>query len=413
METPDEDYDTDLVRRRSVDEWDGGLIAGYEHEAGRHGLGLGGELRLHRGHHFGDVRWALVYPAGLPRYHRFYDYEVEKTSLSLYLRDRVRLAPRWSLEAALQLQHHRMSMGEDKRYGTSFERDYSFLSPRLGLVWQPSQGRSFFLSAAHGTREPGHKDIYDAGDFWSGPGAELLQGEDYVSHFENGRYVGPEADPEKVLDLELGGRLNGERCALDATLYWMDFRDEIVPWAGALDDNQLPTNGNAEQSRHSGLELAGRLELIRGWTLAGTAFLTRDRFVKYTEHYWTPDWDIESAVYDGQAIPGYPMRAWQLRLDGRLLGAEPWISLRGVGRQWLDGRNLEERSVEPFTLLDAGLGLSLPGLAPMKGARLSARVNNLLNAEYESAGYIESDDLEPRWFVGAPRNYYLGLSLVF
>jgi outer membrane receptor protein involved in Fe transport len=39
------------------------------------------------------------------------------------------------------------------------------------------------------------------------------------------------------------------------------------------------------------------------------------------------------------------------------------------------------------------------------------RVNNLLDIEYESSGYIEYDDWEPRYFVGGPRNWYAGLSV--
>jgi len=408
------------VRRRPVDEWDGGWIPGLEWELGEHRLGLGGELRLHRSHHFGDVRSATVYPAELPQYQRFYDYRIRRNAASAYLRDRIEWQGGWAMDAALQLQRQSVVLFDDRRWEVGFEREYSFLSPRLGLSWRPRDGQSYFASAALGSRSPAHRDVYDAGDFWSGPGGEIYQDfwgvEGYVSHFrpegDGIVYVGPEAKPEKVFDLELGGRIEASRFALDWTLYWMDFRDEIVPYAGALDDNQHPSNGNAERSRHMGLELGGRLRLAEGWSLSGAAHFTRDRFVRFTEYGY--DWDEYepvATVYDGQAIPGYPVYAWNLRLEGSAWRASPWLAARGAGRQWLDGDNNEYRSVEPYALMDAGMGWELGDLYRLRGLRLDLRVNNLLNTRYESAGYIDWDDLEPRWFVGAPRNVYASLSV--
>lgn len=404
-------FETDLVRRRTVDEWDAGWIPQFDWILGAQQLGVGGELRLHDSHHFADVRWAEVYPAELPQYQRYYDYRVAKRSLTAYVKDRLQLTAAFAVEGVLQLRHHRFEMDEDRRYGVVFERDYTFVSPRIGLTWKPGPGSSFFASAAHGTREPSHKEIYWATDFWSGPDVKPY-------HFEESgdglAYVGPEVDPEKVLDLELGGRLNFARAAFDWTLYWMDFRDEILPFAGTLDDNQYPNNGNAERSRHAGVELGGKLRLLEGWTLGGAANFTRDRFVEYTEYGY--DWDADEPVvnvYDDQAIPGYPVYGWNLRLDGRSGRLRPWLAGRGAGRQWLDGRNEESRSVDPYALLDAGLGVDLAGLWGIEGLSLDARVSNVLDTEYETSGYIESDDLMPRWFVGAPRHWYVSLSVDF
>nr|MBC8367151.1 TonB-dependent receptor [bacterium] len=256
VEAPNNEV-TDLIRRRTVDEWDAGWIPQFDWLKGRHKLQFGGELRLHRSEHFGDVQWAEVYPANLPQYQRFYDYKIKKTSLSAYFKDRIQLSDDFALEAVLQMQHQGIELYEDKRFDVAYTRDYNLVSPRLGLSWNPAEGRSFFMSASHGGRSPAHRDVYNAGDFWSGPGGEIYQeywgNESYVSHFrESGgqlTYIGPEAKSEKVLDLELGGRLSSKRFTVDLTLYWMDFRDEIVPYAGAQDDNQYPNNGNAEQSR--------------------------------------------------------------------------------------------------------------------------------------------------------------------
>jgi len=280
----------------------------------------------------------------------------------------------------------------------------------VGLHWQVATGVSVFANTAHGRREPSLKEIYYASDYWSGP--DIRDG-NFKEDSQGLRYVGPEVKPEKVMDVEVGGRWSTDRFALDLALYWMDFRDEIVPWGGTLDDDDNPNNGNADQSRHLGVEVAGKCDLGNAWVVSGQGHFTRDRFIKHTEYSWPLDWGelIVVANYDDQTIPGYPQYVWNLRLDGRVSRLELWTSYRRVGRQYLDGQNLDDRSVDPYGVMDVGLSLPVEALAPMQRARAFFRVNNLLDTEYETAGYIEADDLEGRWFVGAPRNFYLGVDL--
>ncbi len=44
---------------------------------------------------------------------------------------------------------------------------------------------------------------------------------------------------------------------------------------------------------------------------------------------------------------------------------------------------------------------------------LSVRVNNLFDTKYAAAGYIEVDDGEPRYMVGAERNFFVSIGLGF
>jgi len=42
---------------------------------------------------------------------------------------------------------------------------------------------------------------------------------------------------------------------------------------------------------------------------------------------------------------------------------------------------------------------------------LNIRINNLLDRDFPTAGYIEPEDGLPRYIVGAKRNYFVLLSL--
>ena len=74
---------TDLVRRRTVDEWDAGWVPEVTRTSGDWTVTVGGEARLHEAHHLGDVRWAEHYPDGVDPNHRYYDYRVEKRTFAL------------------------------------------------------------------------------------------------------------------------------------------------------------------------------------------------------------------------------------------------------------------------------------------------------------------------------------------
>ena len=70
--------ESDLVRRRTVGEWDYGWVPTLSHRRGPFTLTVSGELRLHDAHHTGEVKWAQYYPVGVAPDHRYYDYRVDK-----------------------------------------------------------------------------------------------------------------------------------------------------------------------------------------------------------------------------------------------------------------------------------------------------------------------------------------------
>src|SRR5262249_3768784 len=114
---------------------------------------------------------------------------------------------RWQLYGDAQLRHARFRYSGAVPLGSV---TWTFVNPKLGARYQPSGAVSVYASVGRATREPTRND--------------LLAGEDDATVFHDLRAV----RPERLLDFEAGVDLHGRRLAVQATVYAMEFRNEIA-----------------------------------------------------------------------------------------------------------------------------------------------------------------------------------------
>ena len=378
---------SDLVRRRTVEEWDAGWVPSFTHARGRWTVELQGEARLHRGHHYGEVRWAEFYPAGVAPNQRYYDYKVDKRTASAAGELRVDVSPRVSLTGGLQVSHHGYDLFDDRVKGVSLSPGYTFVLPRAGVVVKLSPEAHAYAGGAGGTRGPFFRSLYDPQDYYAVP----------VS-----------LDPEDVVNLEAGLSAQRARWRARGNVYWMRFANEIV-YAGALDDNGVPIYGNGARSRRVGAELDGSLALGRGVSLDGALTVSRNTFTRYREF----DFEGGSVVYDGNRVAGFPDVMASLAARGEWRGARGTVPLRHVGRFFLDNTQRADRVNDAYTLADVALSVPVPASWTGGGRgrlAIDVRVNNLFDARYTSFGYMDG---EPLFIPAAGRHAYGGVSVTF
>jgi iron complex outermembrane receptor protein len=393
---------TDLVRKRTVEEWDAGWIPHLQwtHAGGRGRLQAGAALRLHQAHHYGQVVWAEHTPPGLEPDHRYYDYEVGKRTVQPFLQESYRLSDRWNLMAGLTWTSHRYELKKDRRKGIAFDESYDFLLPRLGITYKPTQHLSLFANVSRGAREPAFRDIYDPQDYWS----ERVH-----------------LDEEKLTDYELGVQQNFLRGYLRANLYWLHFSNEIV-WAGALDDSGVPITANGAVTNHRGVELEGAWNPADRWGAHLALSWSRNTFSRFTEF----DWDGNPVDHSGNRIAGVPDWLATLQLTGGWGPVDGLLTLRHVGRFYLDNtedmRKFPEARSDPgyihrvndaFTVVDLALrvdlGTEIADMLSARAARIDLRINNLTDELYTTFGYM--DWPEPVWTPAATRSVYAGLTV--
>jgi iron complex outermembrane receptor protein len=183
--------------------------------------------------------------------------------------------------------------------------DWSFVDPRVGFRRTISPNLSVYASIGRARREPARLD--------------LLLGEDDASVEHDLEAV----KPEEVIDVEAGLNVNTPRLALQASLYSMDFDNEIA-LTGELSEVGLPLRRNVDNSFRRGLEIDLRWIVGRKWTIIHASNLSHNRIKEWAQFY---------DVYDssGEWIGSEPV----LHFDVPPLLTPEVIINQGI--EWLDG----------------------------------------------------------------------------
>jgi iron complex outermembrane receptor protein len=378
----------------------------WTHEHGTATAGL--ELRVHRSHHWGNIRWAQNLP---PQWNqpetadfRFYEYRGGKDMVSAYVQHLYRMTPTVSLMTNLQYVFNRYSLSQEKYLGTDFDVDYHFLNPRVGMNINLSEEVNAYINFAVTSREPRRKNLYDATFSWTGevPQFEQLPGGRY--NFEK-----PLVKPERLLNLELGAGYTTPQARLAVNAYWMDFRDEIVK-SGQLDLFGQPITGNADRTRHMGVELSGELNILPDLSLQANTTVSRNTIVRHTTYVKqkNPQTGVREVVpiaLDGKRLGGFPDLLANARLSYQ---REPWfasVSLQHVGAFYTDNFENPNRKNDAYTVVHALLGVRWKELWGLHGIEFRIQVNNLFDALYASYGVGDE------FFPAAERNLFASVKV--
>ena len=190
----------------------------------------------------------------------------------------------------------------------------------------------------------------------------------------------------------------------------MNFLNEIV-YAGALDDNGVPIYGNGAKSRRLGMEVDGSAAIATHFAVDGALSLAHNTFTSYREY----DYEGGAAVYDGNRVAGFPDVMASVTARAGFGASRATLSLRHVGRFFLDNTQDGARVNPAYTVVDAGVLVALPGRVRRAGglarADLDIRLNNLFDRRYTTFGYVDGGT--PLFIPAAGANLYVGLTVGF
>ncbi|HLB00125.1 MAG TPA: TonB-dependent receptor [Bacteroidota bacterium] len=383
----------DALVRATVENRQSGWLPRVNLIAGGHDLTVGGELRIHRSTHWGKIRYAGELPPGFdPDYH-FYEYSGAKDMMSLYAHDIARLSDRVSVMGELQVVRNRYWIGKEKYLGNEFSTAYLFANPRVGLDLRPADRWHSYFSAAYTSREPRLRNLYAAEDSYFG--AAPLFRADTAGGTIRYDFTSPLVKPERLVDLELGGGYSAGGIILKGNLFWMEFYDELVK-SGQVDIFGQPVTGNADRSRHTGLEL--EMSATAGpWSLAANMTFSRNRLVRHAIFD-----DAGNAVrLDGNPVAGFPDIMGNFRIGVAAGPATVSLLAKFVGGFYTDNMRDASRRNPPYWVSDAEVLLRPAGKDSPAGIRLEIR--NIFDRLYFQNG--EGD----AFFPASERNYLVGL----
>ncbi|SOB75543.1 iron complex outermembrane recepter protein [Marinobacter sp. LV10R510-11A] len=225
------------------------------------------------------------------------------------------------------------------------------------------------------------------------------------SEFANPSRVGglnPDVEPQKSLNHELG--LRGEfsnGIDYDLTLFWIDVRDELIPYKKEDEDEDDRTfYRNAGDTTRKGFEAAVGWLLTPGWRVDSALTLASYEFDTYRLDHGN----------DGNRLPGLPEQTWSNRLQWHGLGGTfATLESHYVGSMVADDAN--DTKVDDYWLVNlragntlyAGQNLLLKGFA---GIRNLTDRNHFANVRINA-----KDD---RYFEpAAGRTWYAGVEFTF
>ncbi|RKX24189.1 MAG: hypothetical protein DRP45_08755, partial [Candidatus Zixiibacteriota bacterium] len=366
---PDQDYaeygiasilplEGDLVRQKWVykSQWGWSPRLDYEHERGTHTLG--GSFYLFESEHWGNVVWFEHFGPKGDHSYRYYHHLGQKQVASIYGQEFLQLTDRLSAQATAQVRYERYALDQERMGmfpGYDFAVDWLFFSPRLGFNYELSEGANLYASAAVSSRTPTDNDIYDADKAGEFPSLERIDSVGiYAGDILYEASGDPTAIPERLYDFELGASYRTERYSASANLFYMDFSNEILEYAGSKEGRDVTINVNG--SFHSGVELSGAVQLTEELFAGGNLALNYNRIKDYPVVY---NYEVDSTLvvdslivivsideavrvnFKNKKLPNFPDYLGNLVFDYRRDFVRLIYYGRLIGRQYADLWNTE------------------------------------------------------------------------
>ncbi len=403
----EEDVEGDVIRRKWLDNDFHAFVYSLNYKNNRLDLSVGGGYNWYVGDHFGEIIWD-TFSLDVPVRTRYYDNTGNKTDANLYAKAMYKFNPSLYVFGDLQFRQVMYDASGLSSDLTNIDTDnkYGFFNPKLGLTYKLDNYNQLYASFAIANREPNRDDLIK-------------------------NPVQPK--PERLLDWEAGYKLKEEKYFLNANLYYMDYKDQLV-LTGALDDVGGAIRENVAKSYRAGIELQGGYTFSKYIALNTNITISSNKIKAYdylvydkqydpnsgatvsyeaiSTHYENTDISYSPNVIAGATLTSKPLNDLSLSLIGKY-----------VGKQYLDNTSSDNKSMDGYSVINFNASYDLkPGW--VKGLSFNLLVNNLFNTMYSSNGYtfsyyyrpVGSGDpavTENFYYPQAGINYLLGIEMTF
>ena len=398
----DPSLEADMIRLKIMKNHTFGTNLSAHYTADKVAVAFGGSWSHYSCPHWGEIEWVDGMQssdvAG-----RWYDNDVRKQDANLFAK--VSWLPVKGLTITADLQYRIVSYrawGVNDNFDwnrmqmqpISIDKLYHFLNPHLGVNYTFARRHTIFASFAIANKEPTRADFTDRYMFSQDDGEPL---------------------PERLFDYELGYRFDAERLHLGMNLYYMQYRNQLIP-TGMVNDSSDALNINVPDSYRCGVELMAEWDIAKWLSVNGDLTLSRNKIRNYV------DLLADSPTYGknlGTMTIAYsPDCISSFGIDFHLKGFEALLRSCYVSRQYFTNNQVEALSLDGYCVTNLDLSYTLP-LAESRSMRLGLCIYNLFNTEYCSNGYGYSymwDGVrydEAYYFPQAPLHALANISIRF
>jgi iron complex outermembrane receptor protein len=380
----------------------------YEHDNGQ--LIVGGEFRIHRSEHWGNINYAESLPSGVTKDYQYYFYNGAKDIIGGFVHESYNLTDKINVLGELQLAYHQYRLYNEKYLGNDFSVDGLYLNPRVGINYRLYENQNIFISYARVTREPRLKNYYDAAESSAGEIPQFELNPDGTYNFNL-----PLVKPETMNDFELGYSFNKSNLALNLNLYFMIFENEIVK-NGKVDRFGQPITGNVDQTTHTGAEVTAVFKLFNGLEIFGNASYSKNKIT--SGKFFISD--TESIDISNNSISGFPEFLSNIGMQLSSTNFYFKLSAKYVGKFYSDNfdDNISSYLVQfpgfldyndnvndEYFVVDLYGSYEMNLFNSLTNSKIFIQVNNLFDKLY--SGYA----IGKEFFPAAERNFIAGIQI--
>lgn len=286
----------------------------------------------------------------------------------------------------LQVRHARFRYEPDEYAGIEGAAiNWTFVNPKVGITYRADRQLSLYASYGVNSREPAREDMFGGFDNLDSTNVAFVGSLDRVK-------------PERAADLELGLIVERGRLSVQANLFDMRFRNEILP-IGELSYIGTPLRKNVPSSSRRGVELDAAFRAHADVVVSGNATVMTSRIREYTDRNGTTYRAVPALltprVQATQRVSWTPARTLSLNVEGRYIG-----------------RSQLTNTDDPALVLPSSYVLDARGSWTFRRYSLTVAGANLNNSRAFSTGNVSSSGT-PRYFVLAPPNVQAIVQVTF
>ena len=379
----------DLVRRRWLDNNFYGQIAAVSYFDSLNDLTVGGGWSVYDGLHFGTLPYLSQTFA--PANFRYYDNDALKKEMNSYVKWERKLTKQFKSFIDLQYRYvsHQMN-GFTKNTDLEIERTFNFFNPKMGLTYQ-TKNIFYYTSVAVANKEPNRDD------------------------FEASATEQPRR--EQLIDWEAGFEFKKPKYAINANVYYMDYKDQLV-LTGKINDVGAYTRINVPKSYRTGLELQVKYAFNKYFNSSYNITFSQNKIEEFTEY-------IDD--YDQYTQVAIPHKNTNIALSpslttNRTFNWKPndklsffWTS-KYTSRQFLDNTQNNDRILDAFFINDINAHWTILNKTKFT-MLLQLYANNVLDVKYAPNGYTFSYIYDRtlttsnNFYPMAGRNYWISLKI--
>jgi iron complex outermembrane recepter protein len=236
-----------------------------------------------------------------------------------------------------------------------FKDTFNFVNPKAGINYKINSSNVIYASYGISQREPLRVDYENNG---KKPTSEFLQ------------------------DYELGYKKTGQ-FSVSANLYYMDYRNQLVP-TGRLNDVGTPIRENSGESYRAGIELDASYKIIPNrLNVFGNLTLSQNKNKNYIEQldkttvkeYGETKIAMSPDVISSFGFEVVPIKNVLVNLTNKY-----------VGKQYLSNTEPIDGVLKSYFVSDLLFRYN-PTVKGLKNLSFSFLINNLFDVKYESNGY--------------------------